>query len=119
MGGVDNGLLPGGTVLGAVLGGSTKTLAANNLPATLNLTGGTTVTGTVSLSNVLQLTGGGVTFPTGAGTTVYPAGSVNSVSNPAITGTGTFSGAQANAGGGVALSVLQLTFVCNKILKVH
>lgn len=115
MGGVNNGLLTGGTVLGAVLGTQTKTLITANLPAY-------TPSGAVNITdpghNHTVTTGGGtVQCLAAAGPEVADSGDANT--STSMTGvTAAFVG---NAQGGVStpLSVVQPTFICNIILKVH
>lgn len=115
MGGVDNGLLTGGTVLGAILGTQTKVLITANLPA--YTPSGTIANGAITLTypqgTVLQPGGGGaISVVTGAGTSF--SGTTLGVSQAASTFTGA-----AQGGTSTAFSIVQPTFICNKILKVH
>lgn len=121
MGGVDNGLLPGGTVLGAILGAATKVLLSANLPA---YTPVGTITGTFS---------GLASIPVANLTNVGGATDVNRISlkNNANTDAGsynlatvsgnitaTFTGT-AQGGTSTAFSIVQPTIILNKIIKVH
>lgn len=115
MGGVNNGLLTGGTVLGAVLGTQTKTLITDNLPA-YTPTGGVGITDPGH--NHTVDTGGGVVLVNSV-PGVNVANDSNENTSTSTTGiTATFVG---NPQGGVStpLSVVQPTFICNVILKVH
>lgn len=123
MGGVDNGLLPGGTVLGAVLGTATKVLIGANLPAY-------TPSGTVAAAFAVSISG---TVPVANLTSVGGATDTNFISlrNNANATAGTFSVTFANTaitasftgaaqgGTSTAFSIVQPTFICNYILKVH
>jgi hypothetical protein len=120
MNGVDNGLLTGGTVLGAVLGVQSKTLVGGNLPAY-------TPTGAVNITDPTHThtaTTDGQHIGVSAGPIQYFGGPQNLVFdtvtvNAAATGvTAAFVG---NAQGGTStpFSIVQPTFICNKILKVH
>lgn len=127
MGGVDNGLLTGGTVLGAVLGNQNKSLATNNLPAY-------TPSGTITNG---AITNGAITFPNSNG-----SGGANGLSSNAISTSAAVSGGvnltialgptqatttqatstlagTAQGGTATAFSLVQPTFICNLILKVH
>lgn len=117
MGGSDNGLLTGGTVLGAVLGTQTKVLLTSNLPAytpTGTITNGaitSTATGGFiggTVNQAVSLSGGATTIPTGSANVLV--GSVQA--------TTTFTGT-AQGGSSSAFSIVQPTFICNYILKVH
>lgn len=123
MGGVDNGLLTGGTVLGAILGTQTKVLIGANLPAY-------TPSGTVAAAFTAPIS---ATIPVANLTSVGGATDTNFVSlrNNANTTAGTFSATFANTaitatfagaaqgGTSTAFSIVQPTFICNYILKVH
>lgn len=113
MGGVDNGLLTGGTVLGAVLGTQTVTLSAAQIPAHPH-----PITD-VAHAHVEQGSPAG-----GGSTSIFkPAGGTSGVSAPSADSTSTaFTGittTQNNTGGGGSHANVQPTFVCNIILKVH
>lgn len=121
MGGTDNGLLPGGTVLGAILGTASGTLLQSNLP---NVT--LTFIGTANQPISVTPSNGGVfidsrsstTVQNGTGAGIGVPSSVSPTGNGVFTATGTLS----PLNGGVTqtqFSRLQPTFVCNKILKVH
>lgn len=121
MGGVDNGLLTGGTVLGAVLGVQSKTLLTANLPA--YTPAGTIVTSTSSVENVqvnanvnlTSLGNGGAA--TGFGWIGLPTvKNMSTILNGTFTST--FTGT-AQGGTATAFSIVQPTFICNFILKVH
>lgn len=124
MGGVDNGLLPGGTVLGALLGSATRVLISSNLPPY-------TPTGTnAAISVVSTSTGIPKNIVTGTGSTNIASGASNPVaeSNPGVpidSGTVTSTGAApaftgvAQGGTSTAFSLIQPTMVLNKIIKVH
>lgn len=115
MGGADNGGLPGGTVLGAVLGSATRTIAQNQLP---------NITPTAS-SVVFDPAHTHVYSRVGASVSGFPGGGTNAngdaSTNSALTGI-SVSTTVSSINGNVAqqtISVLQLTFICNKIIKVH
>src|SRR6266404_2149614 len=107
MGGVDNGLLPGGTVLGAVLGSATRVLLKTNLPPYTPVgvnTGGV-------YSHPVTPVGG----LAGAQISVLQASAdanVALITQPTFTGT-------PQGGLSTSFSIVQPTFICNKILKVH
>jgi hypothetical protein len=116
MGGVDNGLLPGGTVLGAVLGAADVVIAQANLPA-VNLS-------PASLSASSVVTNGenvhrGAIVPFGAGAGGTNVVNVGGVTVSTITVATSISGAVPLGGSGTALNKVQPTFICNVILKVH
>lgn len=97
MGGVDNGLLPGGTVLGALLGSATRVLITANLPPY-------TPTGTIAGSFGTGNGGNGTIGASGFVVTGFSAA--------------TFVGV-AQGGTSTAFSIVQPTLICNKIIKVH
>src|SRR6266404_54734 len=107
MGGVDNGLLPGGTVLGSVLGSATRVLLTTNLPPYTPVgvnTGGV-------YSHPVTPVGG----LAGAQISVLQASAdanVALITQPTFTGT-------PQGGLSTSFSIVQPTFICNKILKVH
>lgn len=115
MGGVNNGLLTGGTVLGAVLGAQSKVLIGANLPPY-------TPSGTVAITDpghdhtaIGEDNGFQTTAAPGAGFLSPNA----TLTGSNITGiTADFTGA-AQGGTSTAFSIVQPTFICNKILKVH
>jgi len=110
MGGVDNGLLPGGTVLGALLGSATRVLITSNLPPY-------TPTGTIiSTSSSIVLKGDLFTVSPGPTSVDAPAGTTSLDITPTITST--FTGV-AQGGTSTAFSIVQPTLICNKIIKVH
>lgn len=117
MGGVDNGLLTGGTVLGAILGTQTKTLAVGNLPTHTHTSSALTDPGhSHTAYHVASSLAGGAAAPTvGAGALVVDdKTSTNSTGISIAASTGT------NASGlATPLSVVQPTIVANVILKVH
>lgn len=98
MGGVDNGLLTGGTVLGAVIGTQTKVIIKNNLPALI---------GAAAIPVRVLTSVGGVTDLTDV-----------SLGNDANALAGNFN-APVVGGIGTPFNVVQPTYVLNKILKVH
>src|SRR6266576_240831 len=107
MGGVDNGLLTGGNVLGALLGTQTITLIGANLPPY-------TPTGNISVVD-------GAGLPKGATNTIVASGAVTAVLSDAVAFvnvTATFGG-NPQGGSSTPVSVVQPTFICNKIIKVH
>lgn len=106
MGGVDNGLLTGGTVLGAVFGVQSRVLTTPNLPP---YTPVGTIGGTTSEFNVstFSIAGSGVNLiRPGAGTSLT------------LAGTATFTGTP-QGGTSTAFSIVQPSIVLNKIVKAH
>lgn len=113
MGGTDNGLLPGGTVFGAVLGAATRTLVGANLPPYTPTgsvaNGAITINGVASnntFGNVSDVTPGSV------------QGSYGVASLTASQGASSFTGA-AQGGTSSPVGVIQPTIVLDKIIKVH
>lgn len=113
MGGVDNGLLTGGTVLGAVLGVQTKVLITANLPA--YTPAGVITNGAIT---VVPTIGGTVKANFGVGTGDTGVGTNNTSTLTATQAASTFAGTP-QGGTATAFSIVQPTFICNKILKVH
>ncbi len=120
MGGVDNGLLTGGTVLGALLGtqSPTKTLVTANLPPY-------TPAGAVAVSASANATRA---FNTGGSTDINTLSSGNSAGALSSPNGVPFAGATAAFAGTAApgqtstpfsYSTIQPTLICNKIIKVH
>lgn len=116
MGGVDNGLLTGGTVLGAVLSTQTKTLVAGNLPPHTHTS--------PTLNDPGHFHGGERLFDGSAGAldlTVGAGGHANTgTTGLKVTGI-TLGASTGNNASGVStpVSVVQPTFISNIILKVH
>ena len=110
MGGVDNGLLPGGTVLGALLGSATRILLTSNLPPY-------TPSGSIIPSLATRVwSNAGVND---IGTVAQGnSGGVLSSPNNAPGANMSFTGA-AQGGTSVAFGIVQPTLICNKIIKVH
>lgn len=122
MGGVDNGLLTGGTVLGAVLSSQNINLAPGNIP---DITGDNNapfgISGTSGANLFLQ---GGVSdnFTSAPG-----SGQFDNLTKVQVSVSGTVaihvvSFKSTNTSGsssGTAFSRVQPTFICNFILKVH
>lgn len=121
MSGVDNGLLTGGTVLGAVLGAqaNNKTILTANLPA---YTPSGTIAGTAtgSAGRLPVTDSGGISSSNAAGGTLGQFTTVGAVAREALTVSTAFTGA-AQGGSSTAMSIttVQPTFICNYILKVH
>lgn len=118
MGGSDNGLLPGGTVLGAVLGTATKALNPINIPPF-------TPTGTISIANGAITINGATSYAfTGSsgsgigGGGAFGISGVSGLSASQGASSGSFAGVS-NGGTSTPFSIVQPTFICNKILKVH
>lgn len=125
MGGADNGLLTGGTVLGAVLGVQSANLAVGEIPP--NVTSQNA--GTIALAVTSDATKpivwdtGGITSSNATGGTRGQFTDVSAVHESAIVSTG---GIPVNGvtvttrnASQTALSKVQPTFICNYILKVH
>lgn len=114
MGGVNNGLLPGGTVLGAVLGTATKVLTTPNLPA-YTPSGVVNITDPGHNHGTNAITSGGAANNYSVGAEdVIPA----TVDSNTTGITAAFVG-NAQGGTSTAFSIVQPTFICNKIMKVH
>jgi microcystin-dependent protein len=115
MGGVDNGLLTGGTVLGAFLGTQTKVLVAGNLPPHTHTS--PTLTDPGHVHNILNI--GAPVAAAGGGINVQQFGN-NQSTQSSTTGI-TLSASTGNNASGVstAFSIVQPSLVVNKILKVH
>lgn len=118
MGGVNNGLLPGGTVLGAVLGSATQTLTLAQIPTGItsrNATQALSVTSTVA--TVVQGAGSSILADNQPGATHTV---ITDLTQGTITSTGTadITVTSNNTGGG-SHPIIQPTIICNKILKVH
>ncbi len=112
MGGVDNGLLPGGTVLGALLGSATRVLVTTNLPPQPAPSG--TI---VSTSSSLIINEEGLTVSGGPTNLYGQSTSIPVDLTPTITST--FTGIALTGQNSTAFSIVQPTLICNKILKVH
>lgn len=122
MGGVDNGLLAGGTVLGAFLGAQTVVLTLAQLPTGITSAG--TSVSTLSGGSAVPISlGGSITSRSIA----FQAGASNVGPFPETSGgawngqtniNGTITGTSNNTGGGSHPNV-QPTLVLNKIIKVH
>lgn len=108
MGGVDNGLWAGGTVLGAVAGTQTKTLITGNLPAY-------TPAGTI-VTNLTNGTGIGTSSGAPTADTGVAVASVNGVVN--ITAASAFTGTP-QGGASTPLDVRTPSIILNKIVKAH
>lgn len=122
MGGVDNGLLTGGTVLGALLGVQNSNLAANQIPplTSTNASQGITVSGVSNETNIIRSSAGFLTVSTPG------SGAYGFSTNPP-----TVSGISMSSSGNNAITVnytngalqpysrIQPTFILNKIVKVH
>lgn len=121
MGGVDNGLLTGGTVLGAVLGAqaNNKTILTANLPAyTPSGTIAGTATGNAGRLPVTD--SGGISSSNAAGGTLGQFTTVGAVAREALVVSTTFTGAaQGGSSTAISIATVQPTFICNFILKVH
>lgn len=120
MGGTDNGLLTGGTVLGALLGLQSSSLAANQIPTI------TSVNAAQAISVVTTVNG----VPSGQSlSSAASAGGSRFVADWGTSGTGELVGALTSTGSN-SISVVytngslqpfsrvQPTLICNKILKV-
>lgn len=110
MGGTDNGLLNGGTVLGAPLGAQTVTLSTGQIPSHSHPNVLTDPGHTHTTTHVVVSTGNA---PGGGGSGYADAASVSGSSITGITIT------NANAGGGGGHLNVQPTIVLNKIMKAH
>lgn len=116
MGGVDNGGLTGGTVLGAQVGGQNQTLTVDQLPTDpipfesdpKTVTGAEVSDAMLVVTNTLVQFGSGPVFQAGQ------QAATKSVTIPAFTVEGDIV-----LGDGDPVSVVQATLVQNKILKVH
>lgn len=121
MGGVDNGLLTGGTVLGAVLGAqaNNKTILTANLPA---YTPAGTIAGTATgNAGRLPVTdSGGISSSNAAGGALGQFTTVGAVAREVLTVSTAFTGtAQGGTSTAMSIATVQPSFICNYILKVH
>ncbi len=120
MGGADNGLLTGGTVLGAVLGLQSSNLAANQIPSLTSVNGAQSIT-VHPVGRTYAVTTNGVSSGTTvqAGALVVPTSTINDFLSVAdFTANNSISVTYTN-GSLQPYSRVQPTFICNKILKVH
>lgn len=120
MGGVDNGLLAGGTVLGAVLGTQTVTLTLPQLPTGITSDNLAAVPVSVTTSDSLAH---GPTAGSGAAggtqtTTGTPGGAYGGLASTGNLAIGIVD-VTSNNTGGTSHPNIQPTFICNVILKVH
>jgi hypothetical protein len=113
MGGADNGLLPGGTVLGALLGSATRVLVTTNLPPQPAPSG--TI---VSTSSTILLDTESLTVSAGPTPIIVNSGA-GTPDNRTPTITSTFTGIALTGQNSTAFSIVQPTLICNKIIKVH
>ncbi len=122
MGGADNGLLPGGTVLGAVLGSYNRVLVTGNLPpytptgnnGSITVTAVNWIANNVNDSTPITVGNGGAAIGVAVSTAVG-ANVTRAISNGAAP---TFTGS-AQGGTSTAFSIVQPTLALNKIIKVH
>ncbi len=107
------GLLTGSTVLGALLGAQTVTLAQGNMPNyTLPNTFGVSDTRTWATANTVANTGGGSTLGSlGIGTQLASAAVTVSASGGSLS----FSGGVTSGGSGTPASIVQPTLILNFI----
>lgn len=121
MGGVDNGLLTGGTVLGAVLGAQTVTLDATMIPAHRHavFAGVETHSHTIAISAQQINPGAGAGTFTAGGSSNTAAAATGLTVRDAAAGGGTANQTALSTGGGAAHGNVQPTFILNKIIKVH
>jgi len=121
MGGVDNGLWTGGTVLGAVAGTQSVTLALAAIPAgitsnnaaqaiTVNTSGGVTVPGSPGTWALQSYTGGGINSVQVSTGPISNVSSMTANNSIAVTSNNTSGGSHENRMPGLIL---------NKIIKAH
>lgn len=125
MGGVDNGLLTGGTVLGAVLGAQTITLNSSMIPSHLHAV----FAGVETHNHAVSGANGAVNSTTAVAAAGHAFADVGvAIANTAAAtgltvrdtaGGGGTANQTALTGGGAAHANVQPTFICNYILKVH
>lgn len=119
MGGVDNGLLPGGTVLGAVLGSSVPAnLAANQIPSLTSVNAAQPITVFSTTTDIVRAPAGLATSNAAGGLNGQINGLTGTTGQITSNNNNSISVAYTN-GAQQAVSRIQLTFVCNIILKVH
>lgn len=116
MGGSDNGLLTGGTVLGALLGLQSSNLAANQIPTITSVNAAQAITTTVS-SHTVYIDGTSTSFTGGGGHNTFADGNIAASGTLATTGNNSISVVYTN-GSLQPFSRVQPTLICNKILKV-
>jgi hypothetical protein len=123
MGGADNGLLTGGTVLGAVIGTQDRTLLLANLPpytpAGTNSSAAGSATGNAGRLPVTD--SGGITSSNAAGGALGQFTAVGAVAREALVvtnGAVTFAGTP-QGGTSTAFKIVQPSLILNKIVKVH
>lgn len=125
MGGVNNGLLSGGTVLGAVFGSQTITLSVSTIPSH----GHPVFAGIETHTHVVSGGNGAVAATTAVAAAGHAFADVGAgiVASAALTGLtvrdtaggGGTANQTATTGGGASHDNVQPTFICNFILKVH
>lgn len=125
MGGTDNGLLTGGTVLGALIGVQSFQLGPTNIPDLLSANPAAIALSVTTTQKVINGPNPGSAVGGGTQLTAADSGSGAQLSLLASTGTIAIGAAAvkttttSGSALGVAISKVQPTFICNKILKVH
>jgi hypothetical protein len=120
MGGVDNGLMPGGTVLGALVGGNVNgTLVAGNIPTLVSVNAAQAISVTAPANNFATSTGvEAIGFQAGATNKNIPTSANLAVGSSVAAANNSISVTYTN-GALQPYSRVQLSMVCNIILKVH